>query len=61
MTGNWQDAAALTMVALASLWIARGAWRWLRRKGSSGCPSCGGCASDHPPAALVKIDPPVKR
>ena len=32
MVSDWQDIAALIVVAAAAVWLARGIWRWLRRK-----------------------------
>jgi hypothetical protein len=62
MVIDWQDLAALTMVAAATAWLARGIWRWLRRRGAAGCPSCTGCA-DHgasEAAKLIEIQPVEK-
>ena len=41
MVIDWQDLAALIMVAAAAAWLARGIWRWLWRR-LPGCPSCTG-------------------
>jgi hypothetical protein len=63
MVIDWQDTAAVLMVAVAAAWLARGAWRRLRRRGAAGCPSCSGCAAERGETAtpeLLEIQPPEK-
>jgi hypothetical protein len=57
MVIDWQDSAAMIAVAGAAVWLARGIWRWLRRKAAAGCTSCSGCGGTGGPK-LVEIQPP---
>ena len=43
MSSLWQDIVALTMVAIASAWLVRRAWRTFAVK--SGCTGCGSCST----------------
>ena len=42
---NWQDIAALSVVALAVLYVARAAWLVLAKKQRPGCGTCAKCPS----------------
>jgi FeoB-associated Cys-rich membrane protein len=55
---DWQQAAALAIVAAAFLWLLR---RTLSTRRGGGCGSCGSCGSParHPsPSMLVQLDRP---
>lgn len=42
MSSLWQEIVALTLVATASAWLVRRAWRTFALK--SGCTGCGSCS-----------------
>ncbi|MBL9122040.1 MAG: hypothetical protein JNG90_00295 [Planctomycetaceae bacterium] len=46
---DWQNIAALGVVLLAVLYVARQAWLKLARRAAPGCGSCGSCAAAEKP------------
>lgn len=57
---DWQQAAAVLIVAVAAFWLLRRALR--SRDGAAGCGGCGGCAPSPPrrdASPLIRIDEPV--
>jgi hypothetical protein len=45
MNLDWQNLAALLVVAAAGVYLARVAWQSIARRKAAGCASCGSCPS----------------
>ncbi len=46
MTSDWQNLAAIALVAAAVAYLLRQSWLILARKRSAGCGSCAACPAD---------------
>jgi hypothetical protein len=59
MTGDAQEMAALGLVALAAVWLARRLWLQARggADAGAGCPGCGECGRAASPAAGARPAP----
>lgn len=61
MSPFWQNAVALSVVAVAFGYVGYSAYRWLFAKSTAGCSKgCGGCSTEKPLVSL-ELAPPSTR
>ncbi len=65
MNISWQDIVALSLAALAGVYLARRTWLILARRGKgAACGGCGECAAakaSTPPVVQLDLTAPVPR
>ena len=58
MNVDWQTVIALSLIAVATVYVIRRGWRALSGKRTVACGTCPNCAASLDREQLVSIDPP---